>query len=288
MIAINEVLMFKDACGAAESAVFSMLLEVSANPKSGNVDRGHDFPDMRYEHFLFSALKSYPVFLKAARREQNIGELILEAVRRSSSQTGKNIHFGSFLLLVPLVYSWEGGSQEIASKAISSIKNTDWEGSLAVLEAYDLLGARVMSAHQLSLKNKNTEKVLREERLSLYQWMDRAPPKNIIAQELTNGYKHSLRGSRLLRDFMEEENDVNSAVVLTYHKLLSELPDPLIISKHGEEVAEEVMEKARQAMEERRFKVLDEELVSREINPGTIADLTSSSIFLALGEGLTF
>ncbi len=279
--------MFKDAREAAESAVFSMLLEVSANPKSGNVDRGHDFPDMRYEHFLLSALRSYSVFLEAAERQRNIGELILKAVQRSSARTG-NIHFGSFLLLVPLVYSWEGDAGEITSKAISSLKNTDWEGSLAVLEAYNLLGARVMNAHQLSLKNKNTEKALREEELNLYQWMDRAPTQNIIAQELTRSYKHSLWGSRLLKGFVEEEDDINTAVVLTYHKLLSELPDPLIISKHGEEVAEEVMDKARQAMEKRKFEDLDEELISRGINPGTIADLISSSIFLALAEGLTF
>jgi len=46
--------MFKSPEEAAISGVLSMLLEVSANPKSGNVDRGHDFPDMRYEDFLVS------------------------------------------------------------------------------------------------------------------------------------------------------------------------------------------------------------------------------------------
>lgn len=280
--------MFKEACEAAESAVFSLLLEVSANPKSGNVDRGHDFPDMRYEHFLLSALKSYPVFLRSAKREQNIGELVLEAVKRSSAQTGRNIHFGSFLLLIPLVYSWEGNAQEITSKAVSSLKNTDVEQSLAVLEAYNILDARVMNADQLSLKDKNTEEALREERLNVYQWMLRAPSRNIIAKELTGGYKHSLRGSQLLNRFMEQENEINSAVVLTYHNLLSELPDPLIISKYGEEVTQEVMEKAGHALEGKNFVALDEEFISRGINPGTIADLVSSSIFLALAEGLTF
>lgn len=280
--------MFKDVCEAAESAVLSLLLEVSANPKSGNVDRGHDFPDMRYEHFLESALRSYPVFLQAVRREKNIGELILEAVKRSSARTGKNIHFGSFLLLIPLACNWEGSSREITSKAISSIENTGWEEALAVLEAYNLLSARVMDAGQLSLKNKSTEKALREGKLNIYQWMTRAPPKNIIAEELTTGYKHSLRGCELLNGFMEEENDINSAVVLTYHTLLSELPDPLIISKHGDEVAQEVMEKAGHALEEKSFEALDEEFMFRGINPGTIADLVSSSIFLALAGGLKF
>jgi len=37
-----------------------------------------------------------------------------------------------------------------------------------------------------------------------------------------------------------------------------------------------------------RFKRLDEELISRGINPGSIADLTTAAIFLALRDGLRF
>jgi len=36
----------------AGSAELAMLLEVSATPKPGNVDRTHDFEDVTYEHFL--------------------------------------------------------------------------------------------------------------------------------------------------------------------------------------------------------------------------------------------
>ena len=36
----------------AGSAELAMLLEVSATPKPGNIDRTHDFEDMTYEHFL--------------------------------------------------------------------------------------------------------------------------------------------------------------------------------------------------------------------------------------------
>lgn len=48
------------------------------------------------------------------------------------------------------------------------------------------------------------------------------------------------------------------------------------------------MRKARDAMITRDFGKLDEELLEMGINPGTIADLTTSSIFLALIEGLRF
>ena len=43
-----------------------MLLEVSATPKPGNIDRDHDFDDTKYEHFLASAISAGPIFERAA------------------------------------------------------------------------------------------------------------------------------------------------------------------------------------------------------------------------------
>ena len=42
-------------------AQLSMVLEVSASPKPGNVDRDHNYIDTDYEHFLTSAVSVYPV-----------------------------------------------------------------------------------------------------------------------------------------------------------------------------------------------------------------------------------
>ena len=51
---------------------------------------------------------------------------------------------------------------------------------------------------------------------------------------------------------------------------------------------EEVRSMAGGALRSGDFRSLDKELVRREVNPGTIADLTASSIFLALLSGLKF
>ncbi|MGZ7132554.1 MAG: triphosphoribosyl-dephospho-CoA synthase, partial [Halobacteriota archaeon] len=64
----------------AGCAELAMLLEVSATPKPGNVDRTHDFEDVTYEHFLASAVGTFPVFKKAASARHGIGGLILDAV----------------------------------------------------------------------------------------------------------------------------------------------------------------------------------------------------------------
>ena len=85
-------------------AQLAMLLEVSATPKPGNVDRDHDFDDTKYEHFLASAIGVGPIFERVAIAKKGIGSFIRDSVEESIRwQSGGNAHFGAFLLLVPLV-----------------------------------------------------------------------------------------------------------------------------------------------------------------------------------------
>lgn len=49
----------------ARCAQLAMILEVSATPKPGNIDRDHNYKDTRFEHFLASAVGVYPLLEKA-------------------------------------------------------------------------------------------------------------------------------------------------------------------------------------------------------------------------------
>ncbi|HMK15341.1 MAG TPA: triphosphoribosyl-dephospho-CoA synthase, partial [Methanomicrobiales archaeon] len=88
-----------------ERAQMAMVLEVTASPKPGNVDRCHDYEGTRLEHFLASAIFARPALEKAeaGRCGTGIGEILREAVRLTSSHRGGNTHFGAFILLVPLL-----------------------------------------------------------------------------------------------------------------------------------------------------------------------------------------
>jgi triphosphoribosyl-dephospho-CoA synthase len=93
----------RPASHIARCAQLAMLLEVSASPKPGNIDRDHDYEDTRYEHFLASAVGVHPVMEEAARSNAGLGHLIRDAVCQSVSwQSGGNTHFGAFILLIPL------------------------------------------------------------------------------------------------------------------------------------------------------------------------------------------
>jgi triphosphoribosyl-dephospho-CoA synthase len=62
----------------AQSAQLAMLIELSSDPKPGNVDRCHDFSDIGYHDFVISAVSIYPIFRTAAQGG-SIGRLLLEA-----------------------------------------------------------------------------------------------------------------------------------------------------------------------------------------------------------------
>ncbi|MFN3383637.1 MAG: triphosphoribosyl-dephospho-CoA synthase [Archaeoglobaceae archaeon] len=276
--------MFRSPEESAISAVLALLLEVSSTPKAGNVDREHDFLDLKFEHFLISASSAFPYFLKTAREKRMH---ILEAVVAGKKfGVNTNVHFGAFLLLFPLVAVWEAENAEVAGKnATNFLRSTSYQESLEILKAFQICNPRVLEAKEMSLESKKTAEEISRRGMNVYEWMKLAPKENLIALEITNGYPRSVEGANFLLSSDERAND---AIVFLYHKMLASYPDTLIISKFGIEKAFEVMNLAKKAFESKdfnEFRKIDDFLLKNKLNPGTIADLTASSIYLALLEG---
>uniref|UniRef100_A0A7J2TJG0 Triphosphoribosyl-dephospho-CoA synthase n=1 Tax=Archaeoglobus fulgidus TaxID=2234 RepID=A0A7J2TJG0_ARCFL len=275
--------MLRSAEDAAISAVIALAMEVSSDPKAGNVDRGHDFEELKFEDFLISAITAFPYFLRTAKNRRLY---ILNAIEKAQEYgINTNVHFGAFLLLFPLVAVWDSENSEIAGKrATEFLKSTSYLDSLKILRAFNLCKPRVLATEELSLQDRRTAAEIIKRRLNIYEWMKLSPKENLIAKELLNCYEISVEGARFL---LNSERDERESIVLLYHKLLAEYPDTLIIAKKGIKVAEDVMRMAKKAIEEGMdgFRRLDEFLIKNDINPGTIADITASSIFLAILEG---
>ncbi len=117
---------------SAERAQLALMLEVTAFPKPGNVDRCHDYPDTRLEHFLASVIFSRPSLEEAASGRGRIGEIIGHAARQTNVHNGGNTHFGAFILLIPLLY---GGDIEGAKRAVV---RTDVSDAVAFYKAFAL------------------------------------------------------------------------------------------------------------------------------------------------------
>ena len=253
----------------ARCAQLAMLLEVSASPKPGNVDREHNYPDTCFEHFVASSVSAYPVLELAARSRNGIGSLIRSAVCESSAwQQGGNTHFGAFLLLIPL--SMAAGElfashmranfklsqdefEDLAARTHAFVKATGCEDAVEFYRAFEVAGVRVNSVDEFSLANPDSAAELREQQVTLYKLMEIAEGYDLIANEWTSGFGRCLEGARSIIEFMQalksgtknqflncSSTGINEAIVYTFLKLLSRHKDTFIRTKFDKDTADYV------------------------------------------------
>lgn len=280
----------------AQCAVLAMLFELSSSPKPGNVDRCHDFSDIGFHHFLTSAVCSYPVFRKAAKGEGCAGSFILEGVQAWGEwNLESNTHFGSLVLMIPLALAAgqataqeEGPEKMLAEKLEEELakvlRKTTVIDAVNFYRAFDLAGARVVEVDEFSLKNPDWEKDLIESNRSLLDLMRLSVDHDIVAREWATDYERSFGLAKRLEE-MVCIYGLNDGVVRTFLEALAEVPDSLISAKFGREIAIQVSRQAAEALLDPtldKARQMDCELLDRDINPGSTADLIAASLFIFL------
>ncbi len=266
----------KPLMNRAERAQMAMMLEVSAYPKPGNVDRCHDYPDTRLEHFLASTILARPAFDAAERTGGRVGSLIRKAVQLTNGHSGGNTHFGAFILLIPLVL---GGDTEGARKVVAA---TDVEDAVEFYAAFGLTSVRMGESEDLDVNDPASVAAIRERGMTLADIMAYSAPRDMVAREWTNGFALTRRCA----DLLHAHGCGREAIVAAFLDLLASEPDTFIAKKHGMETAERTMRCAAEVLNGARdLRDFDAECVSAGINPGSIADITIAGIYVALGEG---
>ncbi len=265
-------------------AQLAMMLEVSATPKPGNVDKDHDFPDITYGHFLASAIGVEPVFEKAAMSNVGAGTLIREAIEVSARWNGgKNTHFGTFLLLMPLTMAAGKGDVHQANEIV---QKTTVEDAVEFYKAFKCIDVYLEDVDDLSVNDAKSIDEIERRGLTLYDIMKMSAGQDEIAQEWVRGFPRTFAGARMLAEKVKEMG-INDAIVHSYLTLLAEQPDTLVQKKFGSSVAEEVSRKASAVLKEWSIdavRLFDDELIRRRINPGTTADITAAALFIHLLE----
>lgn len=261
---------------SVERAQLAMMLEVCAYPKPGNVDRCHDYPETRLEHFLASTIFARPALEEAERSEGRIGEIIKHTVQQTNVHLGGNTHFGAFILLIPLVYG-----KDIPG-ALKAIEKTDVSDAVAFYQAFGMTKVRVHAEDELDVNNPKALSMLREREMSLLDVMRHSAPRDIVSREWIMGFPLTRKGADLLLHF----GPGRGSIVQMFVTLLASEPDTFIIKKHGKECALQTMNKAREVLDGKRdLAAFDAECIEQDINPGSIADITIAAIYVALGEG---
>jgi triphosphoribosyl-dephospho-CoA synthase len=260
----------------AERAQLAMMLEVTAFPKPGNVDRCHDYPETRLEHFLASTIFARKALEEAEQGKGRIGEIIRHAVRDTNRHEGGNTHFGAFILLVPLVFGRD------ISGAITAVGKTDTSDAVAFYKAFAMTSVKMNATDELDVNDPHTLTLIRDRDMTLLDIMQHSAAHDMVAREWVTGFLLVRRGADLLKQL----GYGRQSIVMTFLTLLATEPDTFIIKKHGIDVARETMLRARDVLDQKlSLQQFDEDCIQRDINPGSIADITIASIYIALGEG---
>lgn len=296
----------------------AVLLEVSAYPKPGNVHRTADFEGTRYEHFLASAIVLRPYFKHAAKQgvlvhngkigfdSVEVGKIIKDAVVDVSSwQHGGNTILGSIILLVPIavaagltLVSGEFSISKLGRNIKSVIESTTPEDAVNVYEAISIAQPGGLGkAPKLDVTDAASTKKILKDKVSLYEVFKISAPWDSISSEWVNNYPITFNiGYPFFIQQLEETNDINTATVHTFLKILSEIPDTLIARKVGMPKAKEVSAQAKTVLEEGGLSTakgrnillkFDKKLraSAHQLNPGTTADITSAVLALAILKG---
>lgn len=271
----------------AENAVLALLLEVSSTPKPGNVDREREYPDLRFEDFVTGAVGTLDGFERAADGA-SLGPAFERAIAGMSQQSGGNTQFGAVLLLMPLVAA-AGEGTVTAERASDIVAETTVEDTVAFFTAFDHVDVAVddppPDMDDLDVRRGSAaETAIRERGITLAELMDESADRDGLAAEYTNGFARTFAAADAIEAGSGPITDRAAAVFL---ELLTEEPDTFVVTKHDEATAREVTERAEAVLAgEEAADDLAEELVEREINPGTTADIIAGGLFVALERGL--
>jgi triphosphoribosyl-dephospho-CoA synthase len=270
----------------ALAAQLACLLEVSS-VKPGNVHPYADFADTRYEDFLLSALAIGDAMTRVHRA--GVGMTVLHAIRDTRRWVCANTNLGTVLLLAPLakaaVSDGTGNLRARLRQVLQRLTVPDARhayaairlakpGGLGRAPRWDVRGSRV--------------------NVNLLRVMQAAAERDTVAREYATGFAVTFNiGVPSLRRYRAMIPGVRNALVQTYLAILAIIPDSLIARKVGLREAVRVSREAGQVLKlggvrtpggRRRLVVLDRKLRRRGnlLNPGTTADLTAASLFVAL------
>ena len=296
----------------------AIILEVSAD-KPGNVNLVVGFEGTRCEHFLASAIAAGPSFQEAAYRgtqiaqkkrainKAGLGELIKLGIADINAwQRGGNTLLGTIMLFAPLAVAagmtptktdFVFDFSSLRKNIDKVIKKSTAQDSVKVYEAIDIAKPSGLNgAPDLSVKDPKSKERLLNEKVSLFEVFKIASGYDDICSEWINNFPITFD---LAYPYLMEQlksNDLNTAIINTFLKVLAEYPDTFIARKIGEEKASEVSLGAKKILElgglenpesKKALVEFDKKLrkAGNDYNPGTTADITAAALALATLSG---
>ncbi|MBS7632134.1 triphosphoribosyl-dephospho-CoA synthase [Candidatus Bathyarchaeota archaeon] len=294
----------------------AILFEISAD-KPGNVNLTTGFEGTRYEHFLVSAVAAAPWFRHAAEKgiacsegrirlsEIGIGDSIKQCVADINQwQKGGNTLLGTVILLMPIAAAAgatpqrEDGRFEmlaIRENLGRVVRATTSEDAVAVYKAIEIAKPSGLNkAPELDVNDPSSVAEIMKRGISLYQVFEIGSKWDSVCAEWVKDYPVTFDVAYpFLMQALSKDGNLNTAVIHTFLKVLSENPDTFIARKIGKEKAEEISSAAKEILvlgglktEEGKKRLRDFDLKLRSssnlLNPGTTADIIAAALSLCV------
>jgi len=286
-----------------------MLLEVSSQ-KPGNVNLSSGFNGTKFEHFLASAVASIPLFETAALRgtsvldgnleleDLGIGKIIRDCIAEINVwQKGGNTLLGTIILFVPIAAA-AGMTQlednfdllQLRANIKKVIHSTTSKDAFHLYAAFDSIKPGGLNkAPDFDLTSTESKNRLLSENVSLYDVFKIAASYDDICSEWISNYSISidLAYPYLLNQI--QTRDLNTSIVHTFLKILSNHPDTLISRKVGSKISQEISSEANNLLdlggldtkEGRKGLIAFDKKLRKDgnhLNPGTTADLIAATL----------
>ena len=253
--------------------------------KPGNVSVYADGHDMTVADFHRSAEVATPFI---CRQDWRYGQRLYSATEATLEAVGCNTNLGMLLLFIPLVMAAEKGfstSTELRERLKQVLADMDQQ------DAVDMFAA-IRLAQPGGLGKAEQHDVNEVATCTVLEAMQLASHRDNVALQYINHYQHLFeQGLPTIRGFVNSWNSVEWAIVACHMEFMASLPDSHIVRKHGMQVAEKIRKqsgaikktftsyKDPQAARDLLMD-FDERLKTKKINPGTTADLTTTSLLV--------
>lgn len=258
-------------------------------PKPGNVSMQSAGHGMRAAQFITSAEVAADALLT---RGAPVGRRVLDAVTRTRDAVGCNTNLGILLLVAPLAAALEDTARPLSANP--------WRAATGrVLARLDIDDARltyraIALANPGGLGEAPEQSVHKSPTLNLRDAMTLAAGRDSIARQYAEGFRDIFEtGLAAFREMPADQPRI--ATLNVFLTFLGNWPDSHIVRKQGIAVAQSVTLAARErhtqwrhALAQKRpdtaarpLDAWDAELKASAINPGTSADLTVATLFVA-------
>lgn len=215
-----------------------------------------------------------------------VGTRILRAVEASFAAAGCNTNLGILLLCAPLAAAAQMKLETRLRDRLRAVLSSLDSGDAASVYA------AIRRARPGGLGEAPEQDVAMPPTIGLLEAMALAAGRDRIAYNYTTDFSDIFEfGLPLLTRAQSLTSDPQLAITTLHMAYLAQFADSHIVRKHGEAVANDVRQRAialtplwqpvAQRSTERGLLDFDAELKSRNVNPGTTADLVVATLFVS-------